>query len=88
MWTMLSEMYPLSVRGPAMAIGSTACWIFTVTVTFTFPPLVGAIGAANTFFLFTGVCGLSLIWQYYYVPETRGKSLEEIETMLKEGRIK
>ena len=37
MWLLLSELYPLSVRGPAMSIGSTACWIFTVTVTFTFP---------------------------------------------------
>ena len=43
---------------------------------------------ANTFFLFTGVCGASLVWQWFYVPETRGKTLEEIELMLQEGRLK
>lgn len=88
MWLLLSELYPLSVRGVAMSIGSTACWLFTVLVTFSFPPLVGAIGASGSFFIFFGVCVLSFIWMWFYIPETKGKSLEEIETMLKEGRIR
>ena len=51
-------------------------------------PLTNALGFAGTFFSFAGVCALALVWMYFYVPETRGKSLEQIEEMLREGRIR
>ena len=88
MWLLLSELYPLSVRGPAMAMGSTSCWINTVAVTFLFPLLSGAMGMNGVFFMFSGVCVLAMVWLWLFVPETRGKTLEEIEVMLREGRVR
>lgn len=87
LWLLLSELYPLSIRGIAMAVGSTANWFFTVTVTLLYPPLKNAMGeTSDVFFLFAGICVGAVVWIWAYIPETRGKSLEEIETMLKEGR--
>jgi MFS family permease len=87
LWIMLSELYPLSVKGLAMAFGSTSCWLFTVMVVFLFPLLQDAIGTAGVFFIFAGMCVVSLTFIAVYMPETKGKSLEEIEQMLKEGRV-
>jgi predicted MFS family arabinose efflux permease len=57
-------------------------------VTVLFPILNGALGTAGTFFLFFAICIISCVWMLRYVPETRGKSLEGIEAMLREGRVR
>jgi MFS family permease len=79
LWLLLSELYPLQVKGKAMTAGSFTCWLFTYVVTQAFPPMVSSLGAEGVFYLFSAVCLFSGIWIYYYLPETKGKTLEEIE---------
>lgn len=79
LWLLLSELYPLQVKGKAMTAGSFTCWLFTYVVTQAFPPMVSSLGAVGVFYLFSAVCFVSGIWIYYYLPETKGKTLEEIE---------
>jgi MFS family permease len=87
MWLMLSELYPLQVKGVAMSFGSTACWIFTVLVTLLFPVVSSLLGTSGVFFMFSVVAFVAIVFMYFFVPETKGKSLEKIETMLREGKL-
>lgn len=85
LWILLSELYPLGVRGIAMSIGSTSCWLWTVSVTLLFPILLEAIGDIAVFGIFTGVCAGAWVWMWLYIPETKGRTLEQIEDMLRRG---
>jgi len=80
-WVLLSEMYPTSVRGIAMSIAGFSLWIGTYLIGQLTPWMLSALSPAGTFFLFAGMClpYLWIIWKL--VPETAGKSLEEIERM-------
>ncbi|MGD9572111.1 MAG: sugar porter family MFS transporter [Thermoleophilia bacterium] len=78
-WTMISEIYPNRVRGRAVSIATAANWLAAFLVTQFFLTIVDAIGSSATFFVLAGVCVLSYLWIMRNVPETRGKSLEEIE---------
>jgi SP family sugar porter-like MFS transporter len=75
----LSEIFPNSVRGTAMAIATTALWIACFVLTYTFPILNNWLKASGTFWLYSFIClsGFLFIWKK--LPETKGKSLEEIE---------
>lgn len=84
-WLLISEVFPLSVRGIGMSIGSLAHWGFNAIIAFTFLKLINGIGIASTFWLYSGICLVGLIWGYYYIPETKGKSLEEIEKHWRNG---
>ena len=84
-WLLISEVFPLKVRGVGMSIGSLSHWGFNAIIAFTFLTLVNGIGIASTFWLYGAVCVLGLIWGYYYIPETKGKSLEEIELHWRKG---
>lgn len=84
-WLLISEVFPLSVRGIGMSIGSLAHWGFNAVIAFTFLKLVHAVGVDITFWLYAFVCLLGAIWGRYYIPETRGKSLEEIEHHWRNG---
>lgn len=78
-WLLISEVFPTGVRGVGMSIGSLSHWGFNAIISFTFLKLVDGIGIAPTFWLYALVCVAGLIWGYYFIPETRGKSLEQIE---------
>ncbi|MGO1521256.1 MAG: sugar porter family MFS transporter, partial [Sphingobacterium sp.] len=78
-WVLLSEMYPLKVRGFAMSCAGFSLWIGTYLIGQVTPVLLGGIGAAWTFGLFALMCLPYLAITYYLVPETTGKTLEEIE---------
>jgi MFS family permease len=84
-WLLISEVFPLQVRGVGMSIGSLAHWGFNAIIAFTFLKLINSIGIASTFWLYAGVCIAGAIWGYFYIPETRGKSLEEIEKHWRNG---
>jgi SP family galactose:H+ symporter-like MFS transporter len=79
MWVVISEIYPLQVRGRAMGIATFANWLFNYLVSLTFLDLIEILGSAGTFFLYAviGICALLFI--YRFIPEMKGKSLEEIE---------
>ena len=79
MWVLLSEMYPVKVRGLAMSIAGLALWIGTYLIGQLTPWLLENITPAGTFLLFAAMCVPYMLIMWRLVPETTGKSLEEIE---------
>jgi sugar porter (SP) family MFS transporter len=84
-WLLISEIYPLSVRGTAMGAVTVANWGANLLVSLTFPILTANVGTPSTFWLFGGLSVLALVFTYAVVPETKGRSLEEIESDLREN---
>ena len=78
-WVLLSEMYPVKVRGLAMSIAGLALWIGTYLIGQLTPWLLENITPAGTFLLFAAMCVPYMLIMWRLVPETTGKSLEEIE---------
>ena len=78
-WVLLSEMYPTRVRGRAMSIATLALWAGTALVGQTVPWLLENLKPAGTFWLFALLCSPALYLGWKVLPETKGKSLEEIE---------
>ncbi|MEI6556570.1 MAG: sugar porter family MFS transporter [Paludibacter sp.] len=78
-WVILSEIFPNRIRGAAMALATFALWIACFVLTFTFPLLNKGLGAAGTFWVYAGICLLGFGFILLKLPETKGKSLEEIE---------
>jgi sugar porter (SP) family MFS transporter len=81
-WVILSEIFPNRVRGAAMALSTFALWIACFILTYTFPLLNKSFGAAGTFWLYAGICILGFFFVLRKLPETKGKSLEDIENEL------
>jgi len=79
LWLVVSEIFPLEVRGAAMGVAVFSCWFWNFAVSATFLTLLEKIGSARTFLLYAGMCVLSFIFCYYKAPETRGVTLEQIE---------
>jgi sugar porter (SP) family MFS transporter len=84
-WLLISEVFPLEVRGVGMSIGSLSHWGFNAIISFTFLTLVNSVGIASTFWCYSAICILGLVWGYYYIPETKGKTLEDIEKHWRAG---
>lgn len=80
-WVVLSEIFPNSIRGTAMAIATTALWIACFILTYTFPILNKLLHASGTFWLYGLICFSGFLFILKKLPETKGKSLEEIEKM-------
>ncbi|WP_459191723.1 sugar porter family MFS transporter [Halosimplex sp. J119] len=84
-WLLISEIYPLSVRGSAMGVVTVANWLANLLVSLLFPVLTDNIGTPTTFWLF-GLCSLvGLVFVHRFVPETKGRTLEAIETDLRQN---
>lgn len=81
-WVILSEIFPNRIRGRAMAISTFALWVACFILTYTFPLLNSELGTYGTFWLYGLTCFLGLSFVYFRLPETKGKSLEEIEGSL------
>jgi sugar porter (SP) family MFS transporter len=80
-WTLVSEIYPNRIRGEAVAFASFTQWIFNFLVVLLFPHFLASIGGAVTFMFLAFMSFLQWLFTYLYVPETKGKSLEEIERL-------
>lgn len=80
-WLLNAELYPLRERGAAAAAGTTANWASNFVVSLTFLPLIAALGEAGAFGFYAAVGVLALIFCITLVPETRGRSLQEIEAL-------
>lgn len=85
-YVLMSELFPLGLRGPGMGIASAAAWGTNVGVSLTFPLLVEAFGIALTFGLYGAISVAALLFVVALVPETRGRPLELIEANLSAGR--
>ena len=81
-WVVLSEIFPNKIRGVAMSIATFALWVASFILTFTFPILNDALGASGTFWVYSVICVLGFFFIKNKLPETKGKSLEEIEMEL------
>jgi sugar porter (SP) family MFS transporter len=81
-WLLIAEIFPLAVRGRGMSVATVANWGSNFVVTLVFPPLVAALGSAAAFLMFAVLSVGAFIFTYARVPETKGRSLEEIELQL------
>lgn len=78
-WVLISEIFPNRIRGLAISVSVSALWIASFVLTYTFPMIHESFGAANTFWLYAGICGAGFVFILARVPETKGKTLEELE---------
>ena len=85
-WLMISEIYPLKVRGAAMSAVTVTNWALNLMVAATFLTLVGVLGHAGTFWLYGIIAAGAWVFFYLLVPETKGKSLEQIEEHWRSGK--
>src|SRR5665647_2272444 len=85
-WLMITEIYPLKVRGAAMSVATVANWGMNLVVAVTFLTLVKVLGRPETFWLYGVIAVAAWIFFYRLVPETKGKTLEQIEEHWREGK--
>jgi SP family galactose:H+ symporter-like MFS transporter len=85
-WLLISEIYPLKIRGMAMGIASVANWGANLIVALTFLSLAQAIGKSGTFWLYGIISIGSLFFVHFLVPETKGHSLEAIQSHWRSGK--
>lgn len=85
-WLLISEIFPLRIRGFAMSIMTVFNWGFNFVVVLTFLPLLQSLGTAVTFWMFALISIAGWIFNHYYVPETKGHSLEAIEEHWLQGK--
>lgn len=78
-WVLLSEIFPNRVRGIAVATCTFALWTGCFTLTYSFPLLNASMGSFGTFWLYSGICLAGALFFMVKMPETKGKSLEELE---------
>ena len=82
LWVLLSEIFPTRVRGAAISIGALAHWVGNFTLTYYFPAIKENLGWANNFWLYGAICALGFLVLWRALPETKGKSLEELDREL------
>ncbi len=78
-WVIISEIFPNRIRGGAMSLAVMSLWIACFVLTYTFPLLNNSLGPAMTFWIYAAVCVMGFLFVNFRLPETRGKTLEEIE---------
>ena len=78
-WVVISEIFPNRIRGAAMSVAVTSLWIACFLLTYTFPLLNARLGSAGTFWLYGAICVAGFVYIKFNLPETKGKTLEQIE---------
>ena len=81
-WVILSEIFPNRIRGAAMSVAVFSLWVGCFILTYTFPILKNNLGPAFTFWLYSIICVCGFVFIAFRLPETKGKTLEEIEREL------
>ena len=81
-WVVLSEIFPNRIRGAAMAVATVSLWLASFILTYTFPILNHYLNASGTFWLYGIISVAGFLFMRKHLPETKGKSLEEIEEEL------
>ena len=87
-WTLLAEIFPNRIRGVAMATCTFALWVGCCTLTFSFPSMNAALGSSGSFWIYSGICICCFVFLFRRCPETKGKSLEELEKELVKELVK
>ena len=78
-WVVIAELFPNRLRSKGMSVAIVALWISCIVVTITFPVMLEKLNGGITFFVFAVICLANLLYVWMYVPETKGKTLEELE---------
>ncbi|HKW17986.1 MAG TPA: sugar porter family MFS transporter [Terriglobales bacterium] len=78
-WVVISEIFPNRIRGAAISVAVTALWIASFILTYTFPLFNHSLGAAKTFWIYAAICVAGFLFIKARLPETKGKTLEQIE---------
>lgn len=86
MWLVISEIFPLEIRGLGISVAVSSCWAFNMLVALTLLTLIDSFGISGTFWIYAALCVLGVLFVYFLVPETKGCSLEQIENNLRAGR--
>lgn len=81
-WVLLAELFPNKVRAAAMGVCTFALWTGCFTLTYTFPLLNSGLGSYGTFWLYAVICLAGFVYLKRRLPETKGKSLEQLEKEL------
>ena len=81
-WTLLAEIFPNQIRGVAMAVCTFALWVGCCTLTFSFPSMNAVLGSSGTFWIYSAICVCAFIFLWRRCPETKGKTLEQLEKEL------
>ena len=81
-WTLLAEIFPNRIRGVAMSTCTFALWVGCCTLTFSFPSMNAALGSSGTFWIYSAICVCAFAFLFRRCPETKGKSLEQLENEL------
>ena len=79
-WVVMAEIFPIKVRGAAMGLATLILWFADFVVTLTFPVISDRFNPSSAFWLYAIMCALDLAFMWRFLPETKGKTLEEIET--------
>lgn len=82
-WVYISEIFPTAIRGRAMSIATLSLWLACSLVTFTFLTLANALTPAGAFWLYGILCVVTAVFVWKWVPETKGRTLEEIQLLFK-----
>lgn len=85
-WVLLGEIFPLGIRATAMGVATVALWGANFVVALTFPPMLDALGVGGLFAIYAFICLGAFFFVWFLVPETKGRSLEKIETDLREAQ--
>lgn len=83
-WTMISEIFPTRIRGKGIAVATAANWGSAFIVSATFLSIIDVIGTEGAFAIFAAMSLIAFWWIWRYVPETKGKTLEEVEEVFAE----
>lgn len=78
-WVLIAELFPSRVRAVAVATCTFALWVGSTTLTYTFPLMNNSLGSYGTFWIYALICAVSFIYFFRVLPETKGKSIEDIE---------
>lgn len=81
-WVLISEIYPNAIRGTAVSVATLALWVANFIVSYTFPFMLARLDGGYTFLIYAAINLLGFVFVTAFVPETKGKSLEELETLL------
>ena len=82
-WVLMSELFPTRIRGRAMSVATISLWAACVALTLTFLSLVNAVTVSGAFWIYAAMCVTTFLFVWRVTPETKGKTLEEIEGLWK-----
>jgi MFS family permease len=85
-WLLIAEIFPAEARAAGAGVSTAVNWLANFLVSLVFLPLASAVGEGPTFWIFAGACGLALVFVKSYVPETKGRTLADIDAEVRSAR--